>query len=98
MVLLGPVRQEILSGIRHTQEFDKLRTHLRAFPDLALETDHYEGAAELSNACRRKGVAAGPIDALIASVAHRGGLPLFTTVRDFGRLRRFLPFDLHTPR
>ena len=98
VVIIGAVRQEILSGIRHREQFDKLRAQLRAFPDLPLGTEHYETAAELSNACRRKGVTATPTDALIAAVAHLEKVRLFTADGDFARLQRLLPFELHAPR
>jgi predicted nucleic acid-binding protein len=97
-ILIGPVRQEVLSGIRHTEEFGRLKEHLRAFSDLPLEAADYEVAAALSNDCRRVGVAAGPTDALIAAAAHRHAVPLFTTDSDFRRLRRVLSFELHSPR
>ena len=97
-VIIGAIRQETLSGIRHREQFEKLRTQLRAFPDLPVRTEHYETAAELSNACRRKGIAAGPTDALIAAVAHLEEIPLFTVDTDFARLRRLLVFELHAPR
>jgi hypothetical protein len=45
--LLGVVRQEILSGIRHTEQFDRLKNSLRAFPDLLLDMKDYELAAQL---------------------------------------------------
>jgi predicted nucleic acid-binding protein len=47
--MIGPIRQEILSGIASKQQFDKLRKHLRAFPDLALDDKDYERAAEMFN-------------------------------------------------
>ncbi len=31
--MIGPVRQEILSGIRHESQFNKLKAHLENFPD-----------------------------------------------------------------
>ena len=31
--MLGPIRQEILSGVRNKRQFDNLREHLKAFPD-----------------------------------------------------------------
>jgi len=31
--LIGPVRQEILFGIRQEAQYEALREHLRAFPD-----------------------------------------------------------------
>lgn len=37
VVLLGAVRQEILSGIKHQEQFEKLRNNLRAFPNLAID-------------------------------------------------------------
>lgn len=56
VVLLGAIRQEILSGIRSSQQFTYLRDYLRAFPDLELLTDDYELAAEFFNICRSNGV------------------------------------------
>src|ERR1700677_899568 len=34
--LIGPIRQELLSGIREPAQFERLRDQLRAFPDEAL--------------------------------------------------------------
>lgn len=39
IVLIGPIRQELLSGIRKEQVFETLRSRLRAFPDEALTVD-----------------------------------------------------------
>ena len=33
VVLLGPVRQEVLSGIKHRDQFERLRERLAAFPE-----------------------------------------------------------------
>ncbi len=54
--MIGPVRQELLCGIRGQAQFRKLRDHLRAFPDLELTTRDYEAAAEFFNLCRGKGI------------------------------------------
>ncbi|WPD23548.1 MAG: hypothetical protein SD837_03085 [Candidatus Electrothrix scaldis] len=32
--LIGPVRQELLNGIKHENDFNSLKDHLRAFKDL----------------------------------------------------------------
>ena len=32
--MIGPIRQEILSGIRSESQFKKLQKHLESFPDL----------------------------------------------------------------
>jgi len=37
--MIGPVRQEILSGIRHESQFNKLKAHLENFPDLSIITE-----------------------------------------------------------
>ena len=39
----------MLSGIRYTEQFVRLRDYLRAFPDLELTFEDYELAAELCN-------------------------------------------------
>jgi len=36
VVLVGPVRQEVLSGIRNESQFTKVQNRLRAFEDLPL--------------------------------------------------------------
>src|ERR1039457_4842829 len=71
--LLGPVRQELLSGIRFPAQLARLQTQLRAVPDFALESEDYEGAAEVSNACRTHGIIGSPIDFLLCSAAERRG-------------------------
>jgi predicted nucleic acid-binding protein len=53
VVLLGPVRQELLSGIKVKSQFDLLRDHLRSFPDLELETADYEEASAAFNPMSR---------------------------------------------
>ncbi|BAT56663.1 PilT protein-like protein (plasmid) [Nostoc sp. NIES-3756] len=52
VVLLGAVRQEVLSGIRSSEQFTRLKNSLRAFPDLQLTTEDYELAAEFYNSSK----------------------------------------------
>ncbi len=96
--LIGPVRQEILSGIRSQVQFDGLRGRLRAFPDLRLEAPDYECAAEFSNLSRSRGVQGSNTDFLICAVSHRYEMPILSTDRDFLRYRKYLPIELHAPR
>jgi predicted nucleic acid-binding protein len=56
VIMLGSIRQEILSGVRTSEQFDRLRNTLRAFPDLNLVEADYEIAAEFCNTCRRNGI------------------------------------------
>ena len=48
--LIGLVRQELLSGIKTTEHYEKLRLHLRSFPDEPIDTSDHEEAAKAGNA------------------------------------------------
>lgn len=93
--LIGPVRQEILSGVRDTAGFTRLRDHLRAFPDEAIERADHERAAEHFNTCRNAGVQGSNTDFLICAVAERHAMPILTTDADFTRYASLLPVTLH---
>jgi predicted nucleic acid-binding protein len=69
VAIIGPIRQEVLSGIKDLVQFEKLRTALAAFPDESLTNAHYEKAALLFNLCRRRGVECGSTDILICAAA-----------------------------
>ena len=96
--MIGPVRQELLSGIKSQAQFQKLRNHLRSFPDLELTTHDYEYAAEFFNLCRSKGVQGSNTDFLICAIALRHKTAIFTTDRDFTLFQLHLPIMLHRPR
>lgn len=71
VAIIGPIRQEVLSGVKDSAQFEKLRRSLEAFPDEPITTQHYEEAARLFNLCRSRGVECGAIDILICAVATR---------------------------
>jgi predicted nucleic acid-binding protein len=71
--IIGPVRQEILSGIRDRAQFKKTLTLLEPFADEAMTPDDFVDAARLFNLCRDHGVHCGPVDILICAVAARLG-------------------------
>lgn len=96
--LVGLVRQELLSGIRSSVQFEKLRMSLRAFPNVDLDVSDYELAAESSNVCRARGVTASLVDALIATVAMARNWSVFTVDADFEHIARILPMKLHAIR
>ena len=96
--LIGQVRQELLSGIKNQVQFQKLRNHLRAFPDLEVTTRDYESAADFFNLCRAKGIQGSNTDFLICAVAARCNIPIFTTDEDFTLFQSHLPITLHRPR
>lgn len=94
VVLLGAVRQEILSGIKYQEQFDKLRDRLRAFPDLKLDAEDYELAAEYFNICRRHGIQGANTDFLICATANRRNYEILTTDKDFINFSQYLPIVL----
>jgi hypothetical protein len=91
VVLLGPVRQEVLSGIKHREQFERLRERLAAFPDLELMTRDFETAAELCNLCIAKGVQASHTDFLIAATAIIRGYAVLSADQDFKNIARIVP-------
>jgi predicted nucleic acid-binding protein len=95
--MLGPIRQEILSGIRSEQQFDQLRKYLEAFRDLPILTEDHETAAQFFNVCRSQGIQGSNTDFLICAVAARNRFAIYTTDRDFERFARHLPIALHRP-
>ena len=93
--LLGPVRQELLSGIRQESNFRKLRDQLRAFDEPRIEVADYEEAAHINNQCRLRGIAGSAIDFLICAAASRRDWQVFTTDQDFTRYARVIPLKLY---
>lgn len=96
--LLGPVRQELLSGLREKSEFEHLSEYLRAFPDPSLQGGDYEEAAQMNNQCRVRGIAGSAIDFLICAAAHRRGWTIFTSDGDFVHYAKILPIKLQLSR
>jgi hypothetical protein len=88
--MMGPIRQELLSGIKEEAQFDRLREELRSFKDVQLHTADYERAAAMSNACRAQGVASSSVDMLICAVALRLESAIFTMDRDYARYSEIL--------
>ena len=93
--IVGPVRQELLSGIRAEGTFRRVRDALRAFDEPHLRVQDYEEAARMSNICRARGIAGSAIDFLICAIAHLRNWEVFTTDRDFVRYNKVLPLRLY---
>ena len=92
--MIGPIRQELLSGIRNASQFERLQNHLTAFPDIPIGTEDYEMAAKFYNLCRSKGIQGSNTDFLICAVAVRNHLAIFTTDKDFQLFANHLPIVL----
>ncbi len=94
--MIGPIRQEILSGIRDPSQLERLQERLASFPDLPIRTEDYVTAARYFNLCRAKGVQGSNTDFLICAVAVSNQCAVFTTDRDFEKFAEHLPSVLHS--
>ncbi|MBN1356496.1 PIN domain-containing protein [bacterium] len=94
---IGPIRQEVLSGIPDLAQFEKLKPHLSAFDDLPLGTEDYIEAARIYNACRSRGVQGSHVDFLICAASLRHNAPVFTTDQDFRLYASHINLSLYEP-
>ena len=94
VVIIGPVRQELLSGISNEDTFFELKTKLKAFDDFIITTQDYETAAGFSNICRKRGIQGSHTDFLLCAIAHNNNLLIYTTDKDFKHFAKLLPIKL----
>lgn len=90
VLLPGVVRQELLSGIRDSAVFERLRDHLRDFDDVPVRVEDYEEAARCRNRCAAAGAASSAVDMLLCALSLRLEAPVFTSDPDFTRYARVL--------
>ncbi|MDN5938121.1 MAG: PIN domain-containing protein [Salinisphaera sp.] len=95
--LIGPIRQELLSGVRGERAWERLRSALRPFPDLPLTTPDYERASQFFNRCRARGITGSAVDLMICSASVRYQAPIYTTDPDFRHYAQVLGLMLHEP-
>jgi predicted nucleic acid-binding protein len=88
VVLLEPVKAELLIGARDRAEVGKLRSLLETVDfELVCPRDDFESAIELFHTARQRGVTVrGLADCLIAAMALRLGHPILHHDRDFAQL------------
>lgn len=98
VVMIGPVRQELLSGILVKDKFEQLREKLQELDDEKLSTEHYELAASFSNECRRHGIQGSHTDFLICAVSVKNDCPIYTLDKDFEQYKKRIPLKLHVER
>ena len=96
--IIGPIRQELLSGVKVDSQFQLLRQQLEAFHDIPLESVDFETAATCYNQCRAAGIQGSNTDFLICAVAKRRELTIFTDDADFTAFQRVLSLRLHAAR
>ena len=79
----GLILQELLQGFAKPKAHRQIIEHFAALPLLVPDREDHIRAAEMRNQCRRKGVQAGTIDALLAQLCARYDLTMLTTDKDF---------------
>ena len=95
VAIIGPVRQEILSGISDRNKYYEIKDKMSLFSDYSIKTDDYEFAAECSNECRRNGIQGSHTDFLICSVAIKNGWEIFTEDDDFFEYEKYVPIRIY---
>lgn len=95
VMIIGPIRQELLSGMKSDISFHKLNGKMKAFEDEILETSDYVKAAEINNLCRSNGIQGSHIDFLITAAAINRNIAIFTTDKDFIHYSEIVELKLH---
>lgn len=95
IVMLGPIRQEVLSGIKSQEKYEQVKRALRAFPSARIDETDFENAASYFNLCRGHGIQGSHIDYLICACAIRLKTHIFTQDKDFTRYSKYIPIRLH---
>jgi hypothetical protein len=95
VAMIGPIRQELPSGIPSRAQFEALTEKLQAFEDLPLGRDDYERASGFYNISRKGGVQGSQTNLLICAVGAGRGIPIFTSDKDLVLYAKHLPVSLH---
>ena len=90
----GLILQELLQGFAGPKARTQLVQRLAALAFLQPDREDHIEAAEVRNACRRRGVQIGTIDALLIQLCRRHDLVLLSTDRDFAAASRHVEFNL----
>ena len=93
-VMIGPIRQEILSGISNETKFMEMQNRLSIFCDWSIETEDYELAAKFYNKCRTNGIQGSHIDYLICAVAFNSNFSILTLDNDFDNYQKYTGITL----
>lgn len=92
----GVVLQELLQGIRRPSHRNRIVELFSSLPVLVPTRADHIGAADLYNDCRRRGIQAGTIDALLAWFCISRDLVMLSTDRDFSFMAKGTSLQLWT--
>jgi predicted nucleic acid-binding protein len=90
----GLVLQELLQGFAGPRARTQLIERFAALGFIQPDREDHIEAAEIRNACRRRGVQVGTIEALLIQLCRRHDLVLLSTDEDFQAAARHTEFRL----
>ncbi len=90
----GIVLQELLQGFSRPKAHEQIIQRFNSLPLIVPDRDDHIDAAELRIKCRRRGVQAATIDALLAQLCIRHELAMLTTDRDFHAIGQVVPLTV----
>lgn len=93
----GLVLQQLLQGFSKPNAHRQIIDRFSALPLLVPDREDHIHAAEMRNRCRRKGVQAGTIDALLAQLCVRYDLTMLSTDRDFQNMASIVSLSVWSP-
>ena len=96
--MIGPIRMEVLSGIRDQETFDGFSERLSAFEDRNIPSEIYILTARFFNLCRSKGLQGSNTDFVICACSVHWKIPILSKDKDYLLYRKHLPIELIEPR
>ena len=94
VAITGMILLELLRGFVPSAARERILADLAHVQFLEPTHADYVAAAELATVCRRSGVQAGSVDALIAQLAIAHDYTMLTTDADFGHIARVVPLQV----
>lgn len=96
--IIGPIRMEILSGIRDQETFDEFSEKLSAFLDRTLDSNIFVMAARFFNVCRSKCIQGSNTDFLICACSVQWNIPILSKDKDYELYKKHIPIEVIQPR
>lgn len=98
VVTTGLVLQELLQGFSGAKARAQIIEHFSALPLIQPDRDDHIGAADLRSTCRKVGIQAGTIDALLAQLCIRHDLTMLSTDGDFKHIAKHCALRVWAPK
>jgi predicted nucleic acid-binding protein len=95
VLTIGPIRQEVLSGLSDTKKYENIRKILRSFPDEVISTDVFELAAKFFNHCRSNGIQGSHTDFLICACSVSWDVQILSKDNDYKHYAKLIPILLY---